>query len=271
MLTLRLSQDLFCHATFNAADNQSALFPYFGYPQDALGRFANASAVDFLQFVVFHDAGTPGQMDLAARAPNLFPADHTFRALSFSAREDQNFQTTSGSTYPPQVFSDPQANSMLFAGSIVFSGQPVDPSKGQDPKNDTRKAVIAAAQQSQPIFVAIPMLFGSSTGSFTLADIHAGNPGDASTPIDQQTPLVLTALSTPSPTNSGSLGTLENLTLVQSGTGFLHRGSIKGATLVHGVQKRNGDFFTSVVNVSIDWSCQFLPDDQLDQVLGIGN
>lgn len=269
MLTLRLRQDLFCQATFfSRLGQRNALYPYLGYAQDTQGNFATTSTVNFTQFVVFHDAGALGQMDLAFQAPQ-FVADRPFRALSFSAQESEDFRTVSGSAYPPRVFTQPKlglTNAMLFAGAIVFSGQPLP--KGN---SDARSAASLADQQGVPIFLAMPMLFGRATGAFTIADIHAGSALDFGRPASGQRPLVLTALSTPGQLELGNLGSIaQDLTLVPSGSGLLHQGQIKGARVVHSVTTLSDDIFDSSVDVSFSWQCQFLPDTQLDQVLQLG-
>ena len=82
---------------------------------------------------------------------------------------------------------------------------------------------------------------------------------------------MLTSLSTPGQLEVGNLGSIsENLTLVPSGSGHLHKGGIKGARIVHGVTTLNNDIFDSTVDVSFSWQCQFLPDNQLNQVLDLG-
>ncbi|TFZ56587.1 hypothetical protein E4V01_18650 [Methylorubrum sp. Q1] len=284
VLSLRLNQELFCRAVFSPGlGQQNALYPYLGYSQDPNPDFPFIfpAQVEFTQFVAFHDTGTRGQVDLATRAPQIFQAERPFRALSFSALESDNFRTIDGSSYPAQILQNPNlglTNSMLFAGAIVFNGEVLRPTKGQDPSNGARRVVgvnesgVAVDQVIIPIFLAVPMLFGQSGNSFTVADIHAGSAIDRSRSPQQQRPLVLTALSTPGQTATGNLGTIQQLGLTPQGGGFLHRGAIKGARLVRDVTTLNQDIFTSIVDIlSLEWLCQFMRDDQLDQLLNIGN
>lgn len=276
-LTLRLRQELFCRATFRPADEASALYPYLGYSQDNVGRFLVPAEVEFTHFVAFHDSGTLGQVDLAARVPTIFPPERFFRAFSTDHLESQNFGTQSGSSYPPGVFSQPlgvRTSAMLFAGTILFGGTPIPPGKGNEP-GDARGSVFFVdrppGQPTQAMFVAVPMLF-LEDGSFRVADIHAGS----ATEMTGQSPLVLTALSTPGLLDTGqflfgNLGTISGLGTERSGGGLLHTGQIKAAQLVHRVRTLNGSDFTSVVDVDdLSWKCQFLPDDQLENVISLG-
>ncbi len=282
-LTLRLKQDLFCHASLDATDDSHVGYPYLGYEQREGGAFGTHADVEFTQFAVFHDVGIAGRVDLVAQPP-VFAPDQAFRQLSLSDLEIQGFRTVEGSLYPALDIDNPSAgqlNAMLFAGAILFQGERIEPAKGHDPDNDARRSVRriidgeatpSVLQPSVPVFVAVPMLFGEVNSTFIVSDIQVGSRVHPEEPsIDPPPALVLTATSSPTAFPAGSLGTIQGIQLIPSGTGQLHEGSIKGGLLVHGVRTLLGEDFVSAVALNdLSWRCQFLRDDQLAQVFTLG-
>jgi hypothetical protein len=263
-LTVNSSRNLFFRGSFGSA-SQTPFAPYLGYPQNASGNIASLTTeIEFTQFVGFFDQDSSGFIDPLRP---FMSSEDAFRGLSFSGFEAQQFGFREGAQFPPQLLNQPQlgrTNGMIYAGAIIMNGEPL-PYKADDGDGQARvsvntgQAATTASLGFDPIFVAIPFLeVGASP---TLADIQLGN-------LHQR--LVTSVFSNPTFFPSGqTFGT--NTVTADRRTG-LSTGSIKGArTGIAVTPVNNGNPFDALVDIlSLEWSCEYLPDRDILNVITLG-
>jgi len=274
-LEVKKLQDLFFRASFSSSSN-TPLFPYLGYPQRVVVdnsniikgvELVNSNQVDFTQFIGFFDSNENGTIEPLA---NIFNSTEAFRGLSISGIQAQFFGFKEGPKFPFQLFNNPKigrTNAMIFAGAIVMSGE-ARPYKAEDGEGTFRTTALTGQGADtkplgfDPIFVAIPLLLSGK--QVTLADIQLGN-------LKQK--LVTTVFTNPLLTSQTSQGQINTLTVDLESS--LSTGNIKGATsgitITPNSSNNNTPFDATVFIGSIEWRTEFIKDEQLLDVITIGN
>ena len=220
----------------------------------------------FSQFVGFFDRPSSANGVVDQLEPFL-SKELTFRALSRSVQENEDFDMEQGSGYQALSPSAPSlgaSNAYVFGGAIAYDGEDI-PIKAEDDPDLTGRH--GAVLSFEPIFMSVVLLVGFQNQTYDIVDIQLGNLSQG----------FVATLTTGTLNNGGDLFRgIQGSVLIDSTSdgdsiGTIS-GSIKGAHVGFGVTTSSNAIFDSIIQiVSADWSMPFLFDTNLNGRLVLTN